>query len=355
MKHNKLALALLATTMSSVTLSTGAMASDVTVYGKLNLSLNHIEKDQAGVTDQDNWELESFTSRIGFKGSEAISEQLKVIYKLEYQVVPDGEGDVFKTRNSYAGLQGNFGTVIAGIHDTPLKMSQGKVDVFNDYSLGDIALSIPGERRENDIIIYTAPKMGDVSFSVGIMPGDDSGQDGDDNDNGLVDQISAAVSYQNDNLYAAFAIDDNVNGLDIIRVSATYKIGDVTLGALAQTAEDSDKNNGNDISGNAKGAIVDVLNDYNFVADDHDSIVLSAAWNINAWTLKAQIVESTYENSTADLDNSAFTIGADYKLSKRTKLYSHFTQLTVDSNAAIGLAKDYEYTGLGLMGIEHKF
>lgn len=348
----------LASAVAAATISAGpAFANDVTIYGKLNLSYNQIEKDQAGITEQDNWELESFASRLGFKGSEEINSDLKVIYKLEYQVVPDGDGDTFKARNSYAGLQGNFGTIIAGIHDTPLKMSQGKVDVFNDYSLGDIALSIPGERRENDIFIYTTPKLGDLTLSIGIMPGDDSGVDGSDNDDGFADQISLAAVYSKDDLYAAVGVDENVNGLDIIRLSGTYTIGDVTLGVSYQQSEDADVGSGKGFADNVKGAIADVLEDYDgtFVAEEQESLTLSAKWKLDNWTLKAQLIDSSYEGDNAELDNGAMTIGADYKLSKRTKVYSHYTQLLVDKNSDIGLNGDYEYTGIGLIGIEHKF
>jgi predicted porin len=348
--------------MSATTMiASSAYAGDVTVYGKINLSYNQIEKDQAGNTTQDNWELETLSSRVGVKGSETITDDLNVIYKLEYQIVPDGEGgdNEFKARNSYVGLQGSYGTILAGNHDTPLKMSQGKVDVFNDYSLGDIALSLPGERRENDIIIYSAPKLGDVSLSLGIMPGDDSGEDCidcNDDDNGFADQISAAAVYKGESVYAALAIDNNVNGLDIIRLSSSYDFGSVIIGVMYQQAEDSDTSKGKGLRDNVKGAIKDALNNtVGFIAEDQDSFLISAAWNINEWTLKAQYIDSTYENSLDSLDNTSMGVGIDYTLSKRTKLYSHYNKLTVDKNISINLSDDYEYTGLGVIGIEHKF
>ena len=361
MNYKFISAAILAATASHT-----VYAGDVTVYGKLNTSYNQIDKDEAGTTTQDNWELESFASRIGFKGGENINDDVKVVYKLEYQVVPDGEGGdrEFKARNSYVGIQGNLGTMVVGNHDTPLKMASsiGKIDVFNDYSLGDIALSIPGERRENDIVMYRSPAMGPFSIIVAIMPGDDSGGDcvkcKDDN-NGFADQISAAALFQQDDIYASLAIDDNVNGMDIIRLTGSYKLGDVTLATMYQDAEDSDLTDGKGFSDNVKGAIDSALETAEaatgFIAEDQQSFLLSAKWKINNWTLKAQYIDSTYEDSSQSLDNTAMTIGADYKISKRTKLYTHYTQLTAEANTDLGIDADYEYTGLGLMGIEHKF
>ena len=49
-----------------------------------------------------------------------------------------------------------------------------------------------------------------AALSIGVMPGEDSGADGDDEDDGFADQISAAAVWEKDNLYIAAAIDDNV-------------------------------------------------------------------------------------------------------------------------------------------------
>ena len=43
-----------------------------------------------------------------FKGSTQVSEGLTVFYKTEFQVDVDGDGDVFKQRNIFAGIKGQF-------------------------------------------------------------------------------------------------------------------------------------------------------------------------------------------------------------------------------------------------------
>ncbi|WP_339339706.1 porin, partial [uncultured Oceanicoccus sp.] len=319
--------------------------------GKINLSYVQDEQDQAGTINNDNWELKTAASRIGFKGSEELSENLKVIYKLEYQIYPDGTDDnEFKGRNSYVGLQGGLGTIIIGQHDTPLKMSSKPVDVFNDYHYGDIAYSIVGEHRGDNIVIYKTPKVGNLAATIAIMPGEEGGTNSGDND-GFADHISAALTYKADNFHAALAMDDNVNGLDTLRLSGSYKLGNLKLGVLMQESEVAD---GGSIEG--KGAIKDALSTSTLTnVDEQDSFVISAAYAVDKWLLKAQIAEATTEGSNGELDNSAISIGVDYKLSKRTKLYSYYSELTVDSDASIGINEDYEYTAMGLVGIEHKF
>ena len=341
---------------AATVMASSANAGDIVTYGKINLSYVQDEQDQAGTIENDNWELKTAASRIGFKGSEQLSEDLKVIYKLEYEVQPDGDdnSNEFKGRNSYVGLQGGFGTIIAGEHDTPLKMSSKPVDVFNDYHYADIAYSITGERRESDIIMYKTPALGAYAATIAVMPGDDSGKDGEDDNDGFADQISAAVTYQGDNLYVALAGDQDVGGDDTVRLSTSYKLDNLKLGALIQKSDLSDT--ADSAKPNLKKS--SPLYHLSLFANDIDeqfSRVISAAYTIDQWVLKAQFVEATNKGTTNEVDSSAMSVGVDYKLSKRTKLYSYYSELTVDSNDSIGLNEDYEYTAIGLIGIEHKF
>ena len=110
--------------------------ADATIYGKANVSFQSTDEGGDSIT-----EVVSNASRIGFKGSESLSDGLKAIYKFEFEVqVDDGEKDdkTFTQRNIYVGLQSDSkGTVIIGKFDTPLKVAQKKVDLFSDLE-GDI-------------------------------------------------------------------------------------------------------------------------------------------------------------------------------------------------------------------------
>ncbi len=68
---------------AAIALSSSAYADDLTVYGKVNISLNKVDYDSS---NEDKWDLTSNASRVGVKGSVEISENLKAIYKAEYQL-----------------------------------------------------------------------------------------------------------------------------------------------------------------------------------------------------------------------------------------------------------------------------
>jgi predicted porin len=342
-----------------------------TVYGKVNVSLNKndFESIVAGSAEQttDNWNLNSNASRLGVKGDIAISDDLKAVYKLEYEIITtaDKEGDNgsdFKQRNTYAGLQSkSWGTLIAGRHDTPLKLAQESVDQFNDYYLGDMKNVLVGENRLNNIIMYSTPTFGGFAVTVGVAPGEGSGNNSgtssaaqhDDDDNGIVDSNSIALSYKLDTLYVAAAHDTNIERTDITRVVAQYGIGPVKLGALWQTAERTEDY---DVIGKvASDGGFDFVPTGSF--KEQDAWLLSAAWDLNKdWTIKGQYVQSETTPTTSGLDDTEakmYVLGADWKLSKASTVFAYYSVIDTDGDSSLSSDSTTDNT-LGV-GYELKF
>ncbi|MGH1371181.1 MAG: porin [Cellvibrionaceae bacterium] len=300
-------------------LPVSAMAAgpiDGKVYGKVNVSI--VNEDKASGSDQ--WELNSNASRIGFKGKTELSDSLSVIYKLEYETsVDDGDksGQTFTQRNIYAGLTGGFGTLIAGKHDTPTKLAQKKIDLFNDLE-GDIKNTFEGENRESNIVMYTTPKMGGFAATLGMIASESDDVDGDGEDDDGFDGTSLALSYTADNMYFALTNDKDIDGMDnLVRAVAQVNISDLQLGVMWQDAE--------------------MHSGY-----EEDGYFLSAKYKIGKVALKAQYGEVEGDGSH---EEETMSIGADYKLGKKTKAFAFYTQNEDNGN-------DDDYFGIGL---EHKF
>ena len=122
------------------------------VYGKLHLSLS--SNDDALDTTNDNWQLNSIASRLGFKGQQKLDAGLTGTYKFEFQVDPFESIDSgLERRNMNVGLKGSFGEVRIGRHDSPLKMAQGKFDQFGD-TVGDLKFAgdEDGDNRNDNSI-----------------------------------------------------------------------------------------------------------------------------------------------------------------------------------------------------------
>jgi predicted porin len=317
-----------------------AMA-ELTVYGKINVAVQSADN---GDGDGSITELRSNASRIGFKGSEEISDNFRAIYKVEFETqVDDGSkgGDkacfaqdvldkdgvvigqtvekcidlnnsqTISQRNIYGGLQHDqAGTVIAGKFDTPMKASQDKIDLFNDYE-GDIGSVITNsDNRTSNQVQYSTPKAwGPVKATVSYVASEE---------NSVEDGISSSVAFQNDMLYLALAYDQDVEAesVDVTRAVARVKLGDLQLGALY---EDQDSDNSKRV--------------------DADGFVVSAMYKIGKkWAIKGQYGESDMKYLGAE----TYSAGFDYKLSKRSKVFAYYTA------EEFKLRDDRDYAGVGM-------
>ena len=314
-------LLILALSFTSFSFAEGPIGGKV--YGKANLSL--VDQDSG---DSSGWNLNSNASRLGIKGESKLSEELAVVYQVEYEVCIDSgdcKGQTFKQRNTFLGLKGNFGMVWAGKHDTPTKLAAKKVDLFNDLE-GDIKNAFEGQNRVSNVVAYTSPKMNGFSATLAMIPaeGEDVDQDGQD-DTGLKDGLSYSINYTKDNLYLAIAGDQDIDEQDLVRMIAQYQIDALTLGFLYQQNQD------------------------NLGTKDESGYFFSAAYSLNAdITLKAQ-----YGEIEDDIDGDkeqTLSLGADYKLAKNTKTFIFYTDNT---DSEVGLSKD-AFTAFGI-GMEHKF
>lgn len=282
----------------------GTAQAESQFYGKMNVAVGYNDtSEKAGV--------ESYASRLGVKGSEDLGTS-KVVYQAEYETDIDGDGTVFKQRDSYVGLHyAGMGTVKMGVMDTPLKKSQGKFDLFNDVV--DIKRVITGENRAANSLNYTTEKMGALQVSASVVFAEDGTSDG----------YSANAIFSADSLYAAVAYDTKVGNESTIRATGIYSMGDLSVGALLNQV-DSD-----DVSGD----------------QEELAYAVNAAMKAGSNTFKVQF-EAGDQGKLSEAGGQSISIGADHKLAKTTKAYLYANQFesdTTDSNVTVAL------------GLEHKF
>ncbi len=301
-----------------------AAQAEVTVYGKANVSFQNADEG-----DESTTEVVSNASRIGLKGGEQINDGLKAIYQFEYQTeVDDGAGgssnQTFTQRNIYVGLQGNFGTLMGGNFDTPVKTAQEKVDLFNDLE-GDMAFLLRGEIRSKNIVQYTSPLLA-KAFAVNIAHVSSENPDADDGK-------SISVTYTTAPWYFALAAEQDIaeQGLDIVRAVGRYTIANWQLGALVEQADNSD----NDTENNGWLASV------KYSASD------KLAFKGQFGTAGREILN---QNLLTDVDGEQLSLGVDYLLSKNTTVFGYYTQ----ENTEPETGADVDDNWLGV-GIDFKF
>lgn len=324
----------LSVAIAGLMLAPAFVQADPTLYGKANVTYASTKSETDGQESESVEELASNASRIGVKGSEEIGEGLKGIYQAEFEIYFDdgsSDGKTFKQRNIFVGIEGGFGTVIAGHFDTPLKQAQKKVDLFNDL-YGDIKNSITiNDNRESNSIMYSTPNLSGFRLHADLISSEDA-----DNSNGT----SLAATYENGGFYAALAYDLDVEYEDVVvdgetveqndssavRAVIQYSFGDFQLGLLGEEYE-------------------------NIAKEKNSGVLGSVKYTIGDYALKGQFGQSDIKAE----DTTTLSLGVDYKLSKASKLFAFYTQNShvagVDAN---GADIDHDDTYLGV-GAEIKF
>jgi len=306
----------------------GAAQAGVTIYGKIHASIDYISPDSYRVTPDvcavpysdgvcpsvkispdDVWNVESRASRIGFKGSEDLGNGLKLIWKVESQVDVAGSGawvgdktNYWKARNAYIGLAGGWGTFLYGRHDTPLKMSTGKLDLFSDELADYNATAGFVDRRADNAIAYVSPSWGGLTLAGAIIPDGDFDGTGD-----FAGGYSVAAMYTLNSIYLAAAyedISDLIYGNDneIWRLGAGWDIGNFFIGGVWENE------------------------DYG-LRDDLDKWQISASYKFGNNKIKAMYSDRDWDSDLEDLwdnDDAAWAIGWDYSFSKRSKMYAQY-------------------------------
>ena len=301
---------LLSTTLAVLCFSSDLL-SDITFYGKINTSYESTDKNSKTDTD-----FKNNASRLGVKGKFDINDGLKISFQIENEIDPtdgrfraDGE-KVFKERNTFLALEGNFGRLFTGTHDTAFKVAQLKVDLFND-TRADIKYLFQGENRMNSFVAYTTPELIDglkvtinsISQSTGTFE-------------------SYSVNYSTGSVKLVFALDSNGKGYDSTRFITMFPIESlgIDVGLMYQSSEKIStgvSDNGHLISLKKK------------VSDKGSVYLQTASSDIK--------LESGKQNS----------IGYDYKISKIAKVFFHYSDLESDKTS-----KNAEYVSVGF---EYKF
>lgn len=222
------------------TLSVSAQAAPQ-VYGRAFLTVDYDNSTKSTT-------LKSNASRIGFKGSEALTANTDVVYQLEYGVNVAAETQ-FSSRDNYLGLSNKqYGTLLAG----RLSAIDGMVDYAN-VTQGNVIgkkgvrASFDAERADNTFAYISPDYNGVTAFGMYQVEAT-KGHYG----------VGARYEPKGAQFRAGASYIKNPTRDTIVRVSGSYDVTpDITVGALYQNHSyktSSNKENNITISGRYKTA-----------------------------------------------------------------------------------------------------
>jgi len=334
-----------------------AATSNVDIYGQFDVSVDRVHGIQsqtssgAGTGNSNTaWRLSSNKSRIGLKGSEDLGGGLAAIWQFEQEVVLDrgatasGWGN---SRNSFLGLKGAFGTVLAGTHDTPYKLSTASLDPFadtaGDYNaiIGTFDGANTSDLRLGNVLAYITPSFNGLTGAIATSF---LRENGETNSTGKPSAWTGMVNYANGPLYLSGAYEKagHVNAVHPIfgslsdidvrswKLGAGYTLGNFVVNAIYDNIKVDFNTGSTSLKRSAWG--------------------LNGVYNMGNIALKGGFYNAGKISNTDKTGAKMWEAGADYNLSKRTKLYAVYTQVKNDANASYsaGGARSAGFGGSGI-------
>ena len=310
--------------VSALTLMSGvALAGDFAyqVYG-----VAHVSTDLQNNGDESEIYVSSNASRVGFKGSlDTDNDLFTVIFQYESQADfnnNDNESAAWSSRNSYAGLKGNWGKLIWGRYDTPFKSIGRSVEFFGER-IGDArnATSFDGlwDRRENNMIMYATPALGEVIVVTGQYVPDQGVEDGA--------LFSASAVYDKDKIMAGVAFENHGKALEDAYNAAFPDSSESSTGIRVVLKYKGDKFG-------VAGLYQTISNAFGYEDISAQTIGLGANYLLTPmWDLKAQYYMTDPNTDADDVGASQLTVGIDYILSAQTRLYlAYATMMNEDAS-----------------------
>ena len=349
-------------TLIALTLAALPVASmaDVILYGQIKAG---VEVAQTKVTvggnttkDHTTTEIADFGSRIGFKGSESLGSGLNAIWQVENDISVAGGGN-WAGRDSFIGLDGNFGKVRAGKLSTQLN----DMDTLDPWEYSNNALGLGVYTRTGERVVsvrYDTPNFAGFSANVQFTPRDNQSNTGRD-DNGRSDTSAyyAGLNYENSGFFAQY-------GAGYSPSSYTALSGQSKSGQVHRLEGGYDANNLFVGVGVQYGKGWETSNDY-MAALGYDAGVgadtgvetteaaVTAAYRFGNVTPRVSYAHGWESKIAGDkVAGSKYdqvVLGADYDFSKRT------TAMVSAGWLRAGKSNDKTETTAGLVGVRHKF
>ena len=285
--------------------------SSTEIYGRLNLSV-----ERQTVAGDSRTAVEDNSSRIGLRGTEDLGGGLKVGFVLEHGFNADtgaAAGD-FWGRESTLSLSGNFGTFRFGnMPASEAYFATADYVSMHNHDTGTSADALYGfvaVGALQNTIAYTSPTMNGLRLDVQYGLKENSKTD---------NPLSLAANYDAGPLHLGFGYED-YDGNKSTAIRALYEMGAITVGGYYEKG-----------SGDTR----------------YNNIRVSAMYTQGVSEFHANYGNRGDTNDVSNTGANQLTLGYNYNLSKRTKLYTYYTRLDTEianadfSSFAVGIRHNF--------------
>ena len=226
---------------AAMPLAAGADGGSATLYGRINLDVEYVTGRGTSGDTSSTMRLSSNSSRFGIRGAEYVGGGLVAIWQIESAVNADAGGGGIALRETFLGLDGDWGTVKAGYFLSPYDDMQpifGSVPTLTTsilstaaiWAQGGLAKSLGGfDARLPNSLRYDTPEWEGLSGSAQLALGEDSRRSAVWG-LGLVyggERLDAGLAWEHNKDVRGPALDD-----DAVTVTASWNFGTVRVAGV---------------------------------------------------------------------------------------------------------------------------
>ncbi len=311
---------LLIATVATLAAGAASAQSSVTVYGRLNTS---IERQKYIGADGTQTVLQNNGSRLGFKGVEDLGGGLKAGFTLEHRFDVDTGAATNGAAGFWGGagessvnLSGGFGMIKAGHYTSEAYFATSDVTDLLNHGTGTSADALYKYLGgDSNKVSYRTPDLGGLTAELGILAGEGKGKRAYD----------FAANYGAGPFGLGFGYEKASNSDSQFAFRGSYVVDAFAVTGYVQRY----KNDALD----ASKTIYRISGQYNIGAAE-----LHAAFGAAG---KLETGGVIYEDKLRQ-----YTVGANYNLSKRTKVFAFYSRVNTEgdkdpSSLAVGVRHNF--------------
>ncbi len=307
-------------TLATLATSAAMAQSSVTIYGRLNLTLERVNSN--GIKTS---ELRNNSSRLGFKGTEDLGGGLRAGFILEHGFSPDTGTPAasFWGRQAEVNLSGGFGTVRLGTFTSEAYFATSDYIGMHNHETGDSSDALYAYiGRNTNKVAYRTPEFVKGLTLEGAVSAGEGVKDAGVTRNRTTD---FAANYSLGALHLGLGYEKNGSAKQAA-ISGLYEMGSFIVGAMIQRDT------------NAYGS------------GTRSNFRLSAAYMMGSSEFHVNVGKAGDYSKQSQSGAKQYTLGYNYNLSKRTKVYGYYTK--VDAERFTGYAADFSSLAVG---VRHNF
>ncbi|GIX23619.1 MAG: porin [Caldimonas sp.] len=286
--------------------------SNVNIYGRMNVS---VERQKAG--GQSLTGLVNNASRIGFRGTEDLGGGLKAGFVLEHGFNIDTGAQTqteFWARQAELNLSGGFGMLRLGRYTSEAYFATADYVSMHNHDTGTSSDALYAYiTRDTNKIAYRTPDLGGLTVEAAMSLKEAAANHSYD--------LAANYGMGPLQLGAGYS---KLGDQNQFALRALYTLGDFTFGGYVQRDEDG----------------------FGAGLGKRTNVRLSGIYAMGASEFHLNVGRAGEYDNVNDSDATQFTLGYNYNLSKRTKLYAFYTKLNDGSASVYG--GDFSSVALGL-------